>query len=58
MVVSYCWYSSLFKLCFNFKTFTYFFAFPAHYANLNPLGQFSNLDSVTNEVKLMMDPNG
>ena len=25
--------------------------------NLNPLGQFSNLESVTNEVKLMMNPN-
>lgn len=35
-----------------------FFAFPSTYfANLNPLGQFSNLESVTNEVKLMMDPN-
>tara|TARA_B100001287_G_scaffold95272_1_gene80071 strand:+ start:4636 stop:5949 length:1314 start_codon:yes stop_codon:yes gene_type:complete len=35
-----------------------FFAFPStYYANLNPLGQFTNLDSVTNEVKLMMDPN-
>ena len=35
-----------------------FFAFPSTYfANLNPLGQFTNLDSVTNEVKLMMDPN-
>ena len=35
-----------------------FFAFPSTYfANLNPLGQFSNLQSVTNEVKLMMDPN-
>ena len=35
-----------------------FFAFPStYYANLNPLGQFSNLDSVTKEVKLMMDPN-
>ena len=34
-----------------------FFAFPStYYANLNPLGQFSNLQSVTNEVKLMMDP--
>ena len=34
-----------------------FFAFPSTYfANLNPLGQFSNLQSVTNEVKLMMDP--
>ena len=35
-----------------------FFAFPSTYfANLNPLGEFNNLESVTNEVKLMMDPN-
>ena len=35
-----------------------FFAFPSTYfANLNPLGQFDNLKSVTNEVKLMMNPN-
>ena len=35
-----------------------FFAFPStYYANLNPLGQFTNLESVTNEVKLMMNPN-
>ena len=35
-----------------------FFAFPSTYfANLNTLGQFSNLESVTNEVKLMLDPN-
>ncbi|HUH26566.1 MAG TPA: (Fe-S)-binding protein, partial [Flavobacterium sp.] len=33
-------------------------AFPnTYFANLNPLGQFDNLASVTNEVKLMMDPN-
>ena len=33
-------------------------AFPnTYYANLKPKGQFKNLDSVTNEVKLMMDPN-
>lgn len=33
-------------------------AFPnTYYANLNPKGQFTNLESVTNEVKLMMDPN-
>ncbi|WP_343330229.1 (Fe-S)-binding protein [Polaribacter staleyi] len=32
-------------------------AFPnTYYANLNPKGQFTNLESVTNEVKLMMDP--
>ena len=35
-----------------------FFAFPSTYfAKIDPLGKFSNLDSVTNEVKLMMDPN-
>jgi heterodisulfide reductase subunit C len=33
-------------------------AFPnTYFANLNPLGQFDNLESVTQEVKLMMDPN-
>ena len=33
-------------------------AFPnTFFANLNPKGQFSNLASVTNEVKMMMDPN-
>ena len=33
-------------------------AFPnTYFADLNPNGQFSNLESVTNEVKLMMDPN-
>ena len=32
-------------------------AFPnTFFANLNPKGQFTNLESVTNEVKLMMDP--
>ncbi len=33
-------------------------AFPnTYFANLNPLGEFDNLASVTQEVKLMMDPN-
>jgi heterodisulfide reductase subunit C len=33
-------------------------AFPnTYYADLNPKGKFDNLASVTNEVKLMMDPN-
>ena len=32
-------------------------AFPnTYFANLKPLGQFTNLEAVTNEVKLMMDP--
>lgn len=34
------------------------FAFPnTWYANLNKKGQFKNLESVTKEIKLMMDPN-
>ncbi|CAM4241384.1 (Fe-S)-binding protein [Flavobacterium terrigena] len=33
-------------------------AFPnTFFADLNPKGKFDNLESVTNEVKLMMDPN-
>jgi heterodisulfide reductase subunit C len=33
-------------------------AFPnTYFANLQPKGKFENLQSVTNEVKLMMDPN-
>ena len=33
-------------------------AFPnTFFADLNQLGQFNNLEAVTNEVKLMMDPN-
>ncbi|KFF05586.1 (Fe-S)-binding protein [Flavobacterium reichenbachii] len=33
-------------------------AFPnTYFANLRPQGQFDNLESVTKEVKLMMDPN-
>ena len=33
-------------------------AFPnTYFANLHPQGQFDNLESVTKEVKLMMDPN-
>lgn len=33
-------------------------AFPnTYFADLNPKGQLSNLETVTNEVKLMMDPN-
>jgi heterodisulfide reductase subunit C len=35
-----------------------FLAFPnTYYADLNPQGQFDNLESVTKEVQLMMDPN-
>lgn len=35
-----------------------FFAFPnTYYTKLRPKGQFTNMESVTNEVKLMLDPN-
>ncbi len=35
-----------------------FFAFPnTYYSNLEKKGKFSNMESVTNEVKLMLDPN-
>lgn len=48
-----------------FMNFLYFskhlhilLAFPnTWYSNLNPKGKFNNLDSVTKEIKLMMDPN-
>ncbi len=39
------------------KHFHILLAFPTvFYANLKPKGQFNNLESVTNEVKLMLDP--
>ncbi|PIE48126.1 MAG: Fe-S oxidoreductase [Flavobacteriales bacterium] len=40
------------------KHFHILSAFPnVFFANLNPNGQLTNLDSITKEVKLMMDPN-
>lgn len=40
------------------KHFHIFLAFPnVFYANLKPKGRFNNMESVTNEVKLMFDPN-
>jgi heterodisulfide reductase subunit C len=40
------------------KHFHILLAFPnTWYSNLNPKGQFNNIDSVTAEIKLMMDPN-
>ncbi len=39
------------------KHFHIIMAFPnTWYSNLNPKGKFSNMDSVTNEVKAMLDP--
>ncbi len=40
------------------KHFHIFLAFPnVFYANLKPKGRLTNMESVTNEVKLMFDPN-
>ncbi len=39
------------------KHFHILLAFPnVYYSNLNPKGEFTNMPSVTNEVKLMLDP--
>ena len=39
------------------KHFHILLAFPnTYYSNLNPKGQFGNMNSVTNEVKAMLDP--
>jgi len=40
------------------KHFHIIISFPnVYFSNLNPQGQFNNLESVTNEVKLILDPN-
>jgi heterodisulfide reductase subunit C len=40
------------------KHFHILLAFPAtYYSNLQPKGRFTNMEAVTNEVKLMFDPN-
>jgi heterodisulfide reductase subunit C len=40
------------------KHFHILLAFPnVYYSNLNPKGQFTNLATVTREIKLMLDPN-
>ena len=57
------WMNIIGILCFlNYLYFSkhlhILLAFPnTYYADLNPKGQFDNLESVTKEVKLMMDPN-
>jgi len=59
----FCWWVHI-TLIFAFinyipysKHFHIFLAFPnVYYSNLNPKGQFTNLESVTNEVKAMLDP--
>ena len=58
MVVTYYWHITIFKLFIFFKTFTHYFSVSQYFfADLNPKGKFDNLESVTKEVKLMMDPN-
>ena len=51
MVAAYHW-------DYDFPHLHILLAFPnTYFADLNPLGKFNNLESVTKEVKLMMDPN-
>ena len=58
-----CWFHILGVLGFlNYlpysKHFHILLAFPTtYYSNLLPKGQFTNMEAVTNEVKLMFDPN-
>jgi hypothetical protein len=56
-VVAYCWYFNFYELFVFFKTPHILLAFPnTYFADLNPQGQFDNLEAVTKEVKMMMDP--
>lgn len=59
-----CWWAHILGIFFflNYlpysKHFHIMLAFPnVFYSNLKPKGQFNNLESVKNEVELMMDPN-
>jgi len=63
MIERSCWWAHIIGIIafLNYvpysKHFHIFLAFPnTYYSNLNAKGQFSNLESVTNEVKLMLDP--
>tara|TARA_B100001142_G_scaffold325424_1_gene378954 strand:- start:7789 stop:9108 length:1320 start_codon:yes stop_codon:yes gene_type:complete len=63
-VERFCWWFHIIGiLCFlNYlvisKHLHILLAFPnVYYSNLNPKGQFKNMDSVTKEVKMMLDPN-
>ncbi|WP_306350202.1 (Fe-S)-binding protein [Flavobacterium sp. '19STA2R22 D10 B1'] len=64
MIERTCWWLHIIGiLCFlNYLYFSkhlhILLAFPnTYFANLKPQGQFDNLQSVTNEVKMMLDPN-
>ncbi|MCF8258289.1 MAG: (Fe-S)-binding protein [Flavobacteriales bacterium] len=59
-----CWWAHIFGILafLNYLPFSkhlhILLAFPnTYFANLEKKGRFTNLESVTNEVKLMMDPN-
>jgi heterodisulfide reductase subunit C len=59
-----CWWFHIIGILF-FLNYLYYskhlhilLAFPnTYYSKLEPMGEFNNLEAVTNEVKLMMDPN-
>ena len=60
----FCWWSHIIGILgfLNYlvisKHLHILFAFPnTYYSNLNPKGQFTNMDSVTKEVKTMLNPN-
>ncbi|MDM1407555.1 (Fe-S)-binding protein [Myroides sp. DF42-4-2] len=60
----FCWWAHIVGVMFFMNYLYYskhlhiFLAFPnTYYANLEPQGEFDNLESVKNEVALMMDPN-
>jgi HAMP domain-containing protein len=57
-VDTYCGYFGIYELSILSKHLHILLAFSnTYFANLNVQGQFDNLESVTKEVKLMMDPN-
>jgi hypothetical protein len=49
-VVAYCWYFNFHELFVFFKTPPHLISFSKH-LDLNPQGQFDNLEAVTKEVK-------
>lgn len=63
IIERFCWWAHIIGILafMNYLPFSKHFhilmAFPnTYYSNLNPKGRLTNLESVTNEVKLMMDP--
>lgn len=64
IIMKICWWGHLIGILIflNYlpysKHFHILLAFPnTYFSNLKPLGQFNNLEAVTNEVKLMLGPN-